>query len=75
MTALDGEVRTLEERLETRKVVEKAKGRLMEEQGITEAEAFRWIQRTAMNQRTSMKALAQSILEPATPEQERTAGT
>jgi AmiR/NasT family two-component response regulator len=75
MTALDGEVRTLEERLETRKVVEKAKGRLMEEQGITEAEAFRWIQRTAMNQRTSMKALAQSILEPAAPEQERTAGT
>ena len=34
----------------------------MEEQGITEAEAFRWIQRTAMNQRTSMKALAQWIL-------------
>ena len=64
MTALDGEVRTLEERLETRKVVEQAKGRLMEDQGMTEAEAFRWIQRTAMNQRTSMKALAQSILEP-----------
>ena len=62
MSALDGEVRTLEERLETRKVVEQAKGRLMSEQGITEAEAFRWIQRTAMNQRTSMKALAQSIL-------------
>jgi two-component system, response regulator PdtaR len=64
MTALDGEVRTLEERLETRKVVEKAKGLLMEQQGMTEAEAFRHIQRTAMNQRTSMKALAQSILEP-----------
>ena len=64
MTALDGEVRTLEERLETRKIVEQAKGRLMEQQGITEAEAFRWIQRTAMNQRTSMKALAQSILAP-----------
>jgi AmiR/NasT family two-component response regulator len=63
MTALDGEVRTLEERLETRKVVEKAKGLLMAEQGISEAEAFRWIQRTAMNQRTSMKALAQSILD------------
>jgi two-component system, response regulator PdtaR len=62
MTALDGEVRSLEERLETRKVVEKAKGRLMEQQGISEAEAFRWIQRTAMNQRTSMKALAESIL-------------
>jgi response regulator NasT len=66
MTALDGEVRSLEERLETRKVVEKAKGRLMEERGITEAEAFRWIQRTAMNQRTSMKALAESILTSGT---------
>jgi AmiR/NasT family two-component response regulator len=64
LSALDGEVRTLEERLETRKIVEQAKGRLMAEQGITEAEAFRWLQRTAMNQRTSMKALAQSILRP-----------
>ena len=64
MSALDGEVRTLEERLETRKIIEQAKGRLMTEQGITEAEAFRWIQRTAMNQRTSMKALAQTILTP-----------
>jgi two-component system, response regulator PdtaR len=64
MTALDGEVRTLEERLETRKIVEQAKGRLMEQQGLTEAEAFRWIQRTAMNQRRSMKALAQSIIAP-----------
>ena len=62
MTALDGEVRTLEERLETRKVIEKAKGRLMTEQGLTEAAAFRWIQQTAMNQRTSMKALAETIL-------------
>jgi AmiR/NasT family two-component response regulator len=67
MTALDGEVRSLEERLETRKVVEKAKGVLMTDQGMTEAEAFRWIQRTAMNQRTSMKAVAESILSPATP--------
>ena len=75
MAALDGEVRTLEERLETRKVVEQAKGRLMEQQGITEAEAFRWIQRTAMNQRTSMKALAESILTPDAPEGARTAET
>ncbi|TQN43347.1 response regulator receiver and ANTAR domain protein [Blastococcus colisei] len=63
MTALDGEVRTLEERLETRKVVEKAKGLLMADLSITEAEAFRRIQQTAMNQRTSMKALAQSIVD------------
>jgi response regulator NasT len=62
MTALDGEVRTLEERLEARKVVEKAKGKLMADRGITEADAFRWIQRTAMNERTSMKALAERLL-------------
>jgi AmiR/NasT family two-component response regulator len=63
MTALDGEVRTLEERLETRKVIEQAKGKLMADQGMTEAEAFRWIQRTAMNERTSMKALAERVLQ------------
>jgi response regulator NasT len=63
MTALDSEVRTLEERLEARKVIEKAKGRLMADQGMTEADAFRWIQRKAMNERTSMKAVAQAILE------------
>ena len=63
MAALDGEVRNLEERLETRKVVEQAKGRLMADHAMTEAEAFRWIQRTAMNQRTSMKALAEVILD------------
>jgi len=62
MTALDSEVRTLEERLEARKIVEKAKGKLMAERGITEADAFRWIQRTAMNERTSMKALAERLL-------------
>ena len=63
MAALDGEVRTLEDRLETRKVVEQAKGRLMADQGMAEADAFRWIQRTAMNQRASMKALAQAVLD------------
>ena len=62
MHALDAEVSDLKERLEARKVVEQAKGRLMAERGITEAEAFRWIQRTAMNERTSMKALAEAIL-------------
>jgi response regulator NasT len=62
MTALDSEVRTLEDRLETRKVVEKAKGRLMAERGLTEAQAFRWIQQKAMNERTSMKVLAEQIV-------------
>ncbi len=64
MAALDGEIRTLEERLETRKLVEKAKGLLMARDGLTEAEAFRTIQRGAMNQRTSMKAVAESLLAP-----------
>ena len=41
----------------------------MAEQGMTEAEAFRWIQRTAMNQRTSMKALAETILTPGTADE------
>jgi two-component system, response regulator PdtaR len=67
MTALDTEVRTLGDRLEARKVIEKAKGRLMTEQGMTEAEAFRHIQRTAMNDRTSMKALAERILAAGAP--------
>jgi response regulator NasT len=74
MTALDGEVRTLEERLETRKVVERAKGVLMTQQGMSEAEAFRWIQRTAMNERTSMKALAERILAVGTPAEGSSAG-
>jgi two-component system, response regulator PdtaR len=63
MSALDAEVGDLKERLEARKIVEQAKGRLMAERGMTEAEAFRWIQRTAMNERTSMKVLAQAILD------------
>jgi response regulator NasT len=62
LAALDSEVRTLEERLAARKVIEQAKGRLMTEQGMTEAGAFRWIQQRAMNERTSMRALAEAIL-------------
>nr|WP_276508622.1 ANTAR domain-containing protein [Modestobacter muralis] len=67
MHALDAEVADLKERLEARKVIERAKGRLMAERGITEAEAFRWIQRTAMNERTSMRALAEAVLAIETP--------
>ncbi len=62
LTALDTEVRTLEERLEARKVIEKAKGRLMADRGMTEAEAFRWIQQKAMNERTTMKGVAENVL-------------
>jgi AmiR/NasT family two-component response regulator len=75
MHALDAEVTDLKERLETRKVVEQAKGRLMAERGMTEAEAFRWIQRTAMNERTSMKALAQAILATEASDEATPAGS
>jgi AmiR/NasT family two-component response regulator len=63
IVALEGEVTSLEDRLETRKLVERAKGVLMEKQGMTEPEAFRWIQRTAMDRRTSMKMVASAVLE------------
>ena len=61
--ALEDEVATLGERLETRKVVDRAKGLLMTRQQMTEPEAFRWIQRTAMDRRTSMQAVAGAVLE------------
>ncbi|MFW5697117.1 MAG: ANTAR domain-containing response regulator [Fimbriimonadaceae bacterium] len=59
---LTKEVSTLKERLETRKVVEKAKGILMETKGIGEAEAYRRIQLQSMNSRKSMKEVADAII-------------
>ena len=60
--ALEQEVGGLHERLEARKVVERAKGVLMTEHGMTEPEAFRWIQRAAMDRRTTMRAVADAVL-------------
>ena len=62
MTALDGEVRTLEERLETRKVVDRAKGILQDKLGLSEPDAFRWLQKTAMDLRLSMRAVAEGVI-------------
>lgn len=61
--ALEHEVETLSDRLETRKVVERAKGLLQSKQGMTEPEAFKWIQRAAMDRRTTMKRVAEVVLE------------
>src|SRR5246500_1333060 len=61
--ALEREVETLSERLETRKLVERAKGLLQAKQGMTEPEAFKWIQRAAMDRRTTMKRVAEVVLE------------
>jgi two-component system, response regulator PdtaR len=59
---LQEEVATLKESIESRKIVEKAKGRLMERDKLTEAEAFRSMQRLAMDRRISMRQLAEAIL-------------
>ncbi|AHH95971.1 response regulator [Kutzneria viridogrisea] len=66
LQALENEVASLNERLETRKVIERAKGLLMSKQGLTEPEAFRWIQRTAMDRRTTMKAVAEAVVDNIT---------
>ncbi len=60
--ALEDKVSTLQDQLETRKVVERAKGVLMAKQGLTEQEAFRKIQRASMNARKSMREVAEAIL-------------
>lgn len=68
IVALEAEVGDLADRLEARKVVERAKGLLMSRHGMDEPSAFRWIQRTAMERRLPMRALAEAILtEAGTP--------
>lgn len=59
---LKDEVSSLKESIESRKVIEKAKGRLMERDRLSEAEAFRRMQRLAMDRRISMRQLADAIL-------------
>ena len=63
ISALEKEVATLSDRLETRKLVERAKGLLQAKQGMSEPEAFKWIQRAAMDRRTTMKRVAEVVLE------------
>jgi len=62
LSALEREVADLTDRLETRKLVDRAKGVLQEQHGMTEAQAFRWIQKTSMDQRSSMRAVAEAVL-------------
>jgi response regulator NasT len=62
MKALEQEVKTLEEQLETRRLVDKAKGILMDELGMREHESFTWIQRTAMRERVHMKEIARRVI-------------
>ncbi|MGV0627234.1 ANTAR domain-containing response regulator [Mycolicibacter minnesotensis] len=62
ITALEREVGSLSEQLETRKLVERAKGVLQNTQGLSEPEAFKWIQRAAMDKRTTMRQVAEVVL-------------
>jgi response regulator NasT len=65
MVALSKEVSDLSDRLETRKLVERAKGLLMAAHGWTEPQAFRWIQKASMDRRLSMREVAQIVIDDA----------
>jgi response regulator NasT len=68
MKALEAEVGTLQERLETRKLVDRAKGQLQTAHGWTEPEAFRFIQKTSMDRRLTMRKVAEAVLSGALEE-------
>lgn len=63
ITALEDEISDLAERLETRKVLDRAKGILNDTMGLTEPEAFRWIQKASMDRRLSMREVAQTVID------------
>jgi response regulator NasT len=62
LQSLSGEVDALGEQLEARKLIDRAKGKLMDEHGLREQEAFTFIQRTAMSERSRMRDVAERIL-------------
>jgi len=64
MRSLADEVADLHERLETRKLIDRAKGILMQALNLSEPEAFSWIQRAAMDRRLTMKEVAQAVISP-----------
>ena len=61
--ALEDEVADMSERLETRKILDRAKGILNNTMGLTEPEAFRWIQKASMDRRLTMKEVAQTVID------------
>ena len=63
MRALESEVADLAARFETRKLVDRAKGLLQAQLGMTEPEAFRWIQKTSMDRRLTMREVAQAVID------------
>jgi response regulator NasT len=63
LKALEQEVHGLEEQLATRRIVERAKGTLMDKHGMSESDAFSFIQQTAMRQRARMRKVAEQVLD------------
>jgi AmiR/NasT family two-component response regulator len=62
LRALADEVADLSDRLETRKLLDRAKGKLQAQRGMTEPDAFRWIQKTSMDRRSTMREVAEAVL-------------
>jgi response regulator NasT len=69
MRSLADEVADLHERLETRKIIDKAKGILMSALNLSEPQAFSWIQKAAMDRRLTMKDVALAVIDPKQAEQ------
>ena len=62
LVALSEQAESLAEQLETRKIVDRAKGQLMDDHGLSESEAFRFLQKTAMSARQAMRDVARQVL-------------
>ncbi|MCI4010453.1 response regulator [Brevibacterium sp. ZH18] len=62
INSLESEISDLTERFETRKLVERAKSLLQTSMGLSEPEAFRWIQKTSMDRRLTMREVAETVL-------------
>lgn len=68
--SLESEISDLTERFETRKHVDRAKGLLQSKMGLTEPEAFRWIQKTSMDRRLTMREVADAVIEQVGTDEE-----
>jgi two-component system, response regulator PdtaR len=71
LQGLEDQVGDLTDRLEARKLVERAKGLLQQHESMSEAQAFRWLQKTAMERRLTMRAVSEQVIERFEPDATR----
>lgn len=69
LTALESEIANLSDRLETRKLMDRAKGLLMSKMKLSEPDAFRWIQKASMDRRLSMAQVAKAVIDQLGPKE------